>query len=475
MSKKNKKPSLQSSLIITQSNKLVESRYNLPLGEQRLILTMISRIQPDDDDFKPYCISVRELAEFLSVDKNSIYRECKKTTENLLSRVLSIQEPDGLLQTNWVSSAKYIDKTGMINLTFDPSLKPYLLQLKSNFTSCKLEMLLSFKSQYTMRIYMLVKQYEKLKEREIDLEQLKEILGILKNQYQDYKNFKSRVLQATQKELKEKADLYFEFQEIKYGRKVGAIRFQIFSQKLPNALISSEQTSLFDTLPLTTDIDSVLNSVINPPKSSPSDELLSLIPEPHRSKKTVLSAISEYLKKHGFDYVKRNILYSNAKSGKSYAGFFANALKEDWGYDWQLDQQHNEAVPQSSVNEPSVLETKVLEVWERQGFSSEKDYAQFMFNKQMAEYAKHTNTANSKEDVVIQHANNQSHPVFERFLALPVEQQNQLRDQFIKITDSIVRAKIKSSMQKGEAFYASPLVSNNFKVFLKQHHCVDVV
>ena len=42
-----KKKELISSLIVTQSNELVEARYNLPLGEQRLILTMISKIHPD--------------------------------------------------------------------------------------------------------------------------------------------------------------------------------------------------------------------------------------------------------------------------------------------------------------------------------------------------------------------------------------------------------------------------------------------
>jgi plasmid replication initiation protein len=55
----------------------------LPLGEQRLVLTMIARIQPDDEDFKPYRIRVHEFAEFLGIDKGSAYRECKKTTEKL--------------------------------------------------------------------------------------------------------------------------------------------------------------------------------------------------------------------------------------------------------------------------------------------------------------------------------------------------------------------------------------------------------
>lgn len=331
---KQKKRLLPKSLIVTQSNQLIQARYNLPLAEQRLVLTMISKIQPDDEDFKPYRISVGELAAFLGVDKGSAYRECKKTTENLLKRVLSIEEADGLLQTNWVSSAKYIDGTGMVNLTFDPSLKPYLLQLKSNFTSCRLEMLLSFKSQYTVRVYTLLKQYQRLKEREVGLDELRIVLGVGKDQYQLYGDFRRYILQATQKELTEKADLYFDFEEVKYGRRVGAIRFHILTKKLPNTS-SFEQASLFSDATNIQPLPAVINAQ-NPPLN---DELLLLVPESHRIKKTVQTAIIEFERKHGADYVKRNILYSNAKADKSYAGFLNNALKADWGHDWDIERK----------------------------------------------------------------------------------------------------------------------------------------
>jgi hypothetical protein len=41
-------------LLVTQSTKLVEARYHLSVGEQRLVLLMISMIQPTDEDFKDY-------------------------------------------------------------------------------------------------------------------------------------------------------------------------------------------------------------------------------------------------------------------------------------------------------------------------------------------------------------------------------------------------------------------------------------
>lgn len=371
MSKKQNKL-LPSFLIVTQSNKLVEVRYNLPLGEQRLILTMISKIQPNDEDFKPYRISVSEFTEFLGIDKNSAYRECKKTTEKLLSRVVSIEEPDGLLQIGWLSSAKYIDGSGMVNLSFDPLLKPYLLQLKSNFTSFKLNMILSFKSQYTMRIYIFLKQYETLKKREVKLDILRNTLGIRKDLHVQYRDFKRHILEVTKKELFEKADLYFEFDEIKYGRRVGAIEFHIFTKKIPKVISQSTKTSpdnenRSNTRPSFTDINTTTTSAV--------DKLILLIPEQHRRRKTIFASVISFEKKESFDYVKRNILYSNAKAAKSYAGFFNNALKKDWGHDWQLEQE----VP---------VKKKIPEIWERQGFKTQKDYDNYMYEKNMEKYGK---------------------------------------------------------------------------------------
>ena len=366
MGKIKTKKSLLSSLIVTQSNQLVESRYNLTLGEQRLIFTMIARIQPEDEDFKPYRISLNELSEFLGINKNHIYADCKKITKKLLEKVVEIQEPGRLLQTHWVSSADYIDGTGIVNLTFDPLLKPYLLKLKGNFTSSKLEMLLSFKSQYTMRMYTLLKQYERLNEREIELQQLREILGISKEQYKLYADFKRTILEPTKKELNIKADLSFEFDEIRYGRKVSTIRFRIISKKF---IERSSEKVLSNVVQIAPDLPS-----LEAQKSSLLSQLLLFVPEQHKAKKTIKAALETYEKKHGFDYVKRNILYSNAKADKSYAGFLNNALKEDWGHDWEMEQQE----------EP--MKKKVMEVWERQGFSSQKEYDDFMYCKQMKAY-----------------------------------------------------------------------------------------
>jgi len=225
---------------------------------------------------------------------------------------------------------------------------------------------LSFKSQYTMRMYNVLKQYEwRKKEQEIELELLREMLGLHKDQHTEYSNLKINILKPVQKELAEKADLTFEFNEIKYGRRVGAINFRIFSKEPLASLSDKEQTNPPPLFPF---IDAEISPSV--------DKLLLLVPDPHRTKKTVQAVVEAFEKKLGFDYVKRNILYSNTKADKSYAGFLNNALKEDWGHDWNLEQQETLS---------PIVKKKAVEVWEREGFSSQSEYEKFMWKKHMLE------------------------------------------------------------------------------------------
>ncbi|MCI5211554.1 MAG: RepB family plasmid replication initiator protein, partial [Candidatus Electrothrix sp. ATG2] len=121
-------PMTKKSPLVVQSNKLIESRYSLTVGEQRLILAMVARIHPDDEDFFKYEITLRELAELMNVDLPYAYHEIDRITERLMERVLHIPQADGdLLKVHWVSTA--LHRKNSVVLSFAPELKPYLLRL----------------------------------------------------------------------------------------------------------------------------------------------------------------------------------------------------------------------------------------------------------------------------------------------------------------------------------------------------------
>ena len=219
--------------LITKSNYFImNSSYDLSLEEQKIILTLASMVQPDDEEFKPYKFRIADFMELLGVETQTKYTEIPKITKELMKKVFEIQEGDTLIQTAWLSGAKYKRGSGEVELTFSSYLKPYMLKLGSMFTQYKLANVLSMKSKYSPRIYEILKcnEFKKQGYIEITIDDLRKLLKA-ETIYPLYANFKQKLLIPTQKELKKLSDIYFEFEEIKTGRKVTSLKFYIHSNK----------------------------------------------------------------------------------------------------------------------------------------------------------------------------------------------------------------------------------------------------
>lgn len=228
--------------LVTKSNMLIEANYKLGVVEQKIILCLASNIQPTDSDFKTYTLSIREFNKFLGLKGTPKYTELKKMTKELMQKVFEVYIDKKVIQVSWLSYVAYNDSDGVIEIRFDPFLRPYLLELKKEFTSYKLENIVKLKSSYAIRIYELLKQYEKLRERTFLLTDLRKTLGT-EDIYPAYGNFKQRVLVPAQKELKKSTDISFEIEEIKVGRRVEKVKFLITSTMKQK---NNEPLSLFN-------------------------------------------------------------------------------------------------------------------------------------------------------------------------------------------------------------------------------------
>ena len=216
--------------LVTKSNLLIEANYKLGVVEQKIILCLASNISPADSDFKTYTLPIKEFTSLLGLKGTPKYTELRQITKELMQKVFEVRIDKKVIQVSWLSYVAYNETEGAIDIRFDPFLRPYLLELKKEFTSYKLENIIKLKSSYSIRIYELLKQYEKLQERTFHLTSLRKMLGA-EDIYNAYGNFKQRVLVPAQKELKLKTDISFEIEEVKKGRKVEKIKFLIFSTR----------------------------------------------------------------------------------------------------------------------------------------------------------------------------------------------------------------------------------------------------
>ncbi len=218
--------------IIAKSNELIEARYKLSLNEQRLILLLISVIQPDDDDFHDYELRVTEFASMFGIEGvKNIHALIKEAAKSLVGRRIDLSIGNEWEYVAWFSSAKYLERKGVIRIRFDKSLKPYLLQLKGQFTQYKLNCVVRFKSSYSIKLYELLKSYQYLGDggsfyREFSLADIRNFFGVEKGEYEIFGNFKNRMIAPSVKEINQHSDIFISSIEyIKEGRAIQKIKF----------------------------------------------------------------------------------------------------------------------------------------------------------------------------------------------------------------------------------------------------------
>jgi len=329
--------------LVVKSNFLIEASYKLSAIEQKIILSLATRIKKEDQEFQKYSFNLGELSTFIGLNSNADYGYLQEVTRNLLSKVLVLQSENSLLQTHWFESVEYFEKTGNVTMRFSPDLKPCLLHLKENFTKFQLKYAIQLKSRFSIRIYELLKQYESIGSREFLLSDLRVIIGVGPDEYPLYGNFKAKVLNVAKRELRAKTDLSFDFEEIKIGRSVGKIRFNISQQ-----VVSQPKKSANPVRKANQAIEE--HDIL---------ELLPLLPQPYRDKFSVKKMLKETIETHGLDYVMRNIVYTNDKSNASnYRAYLAKALRDDYGLAYMEDRQ--------SRKEAEKLQQKTFAEAERQ-------------------------------------------------------------------------------------------------------------
>jgi hypothetical protein len=186
--------------VIVKSNELIEARYKLSLNQQRLVLLLISIIKPEDEDFQDYQLKVSDFAAMFGIKNcKAIYSEVEQAAAELVGKVINLRQGRERECVAWLSYGKYRQGEGVITIRFDKSLKPYLLQLKSHFTRYQLNTVVKFKSQYSIRLYELLKEFEYLGHggafyRIIGIEELKGLFGINNGEYEKMHDLKKRVI-----------------------------------------------------------------------------------------------------------------------------------------------------------------------------------------------------------------------------------------------------------------------------------------
>lgn len=220
---------------VSQHNKLIEHRGNMTIMEQKLLRTIVSEIRMDDIELNDYMINVSDFKELTKTAHKDIYNQLDEATTKLMRRIIEIRDVDkkgkrSFKKLTIMTKAEYKEGEGQIFIRLNDEIKPYLLELKNQFTQYQLKYVMQMKSVHALRVYELLKQYENTatRKREFEIGELKIILGV-EDKYSAFKDFEKYVLAVAKKEINTLTDIEIDYKKIYQGRgkKVVGIEFSI--------------------------------------------------------------------------------------------------------------------------------------------------------------------------------------------------------------------------------------------------------
>lgn len=143
---------------IVQANTLILANQNLTLNEHKIILATIAQISQYDTELMTYEFTPKQIAEICHFDKRHIGRILNEVNRNLFNRTLSYEkeiERNGqkekvLVKCHWIERLAYNQNRWIIKLSND--LKPFLIALKKEFTSEKLNNIVQYNNYYAIRL-----------------------------------------------------------------------------------------------------------------------------------------------------------------------------------------------------------------------------------------------------------------------------------------------------------------------------------
>lgn len=224
-------------LEIRQHNAITTARYDYSACQLDILFYLLSKLKKEDSHDQQYRFYNRDIEDMTGRQWN--YQQLREATEDMGSRMFAIEDNKEYRQMWMFQEVKYQKGQGCFDIVLSKSIKPYLVELKNNFTSYQLHSALKLTSKYAKRIYQLASQWKDIGETCVyPLDQLKIMFGLTDpqgkkaEQFERISDLKKKVLDVAVRQINEYTEFEISYHLIKEGRSFKSIRFYINTQKL---------------------------------------------------------------------------------------------------------------------------------------------------------------------------------------------------------------------------------------------------
>ena len=226
--------------VVMANDMMAHSASNLSLNELKLLRFIIMQTEKDDKELYEFELSAKDFAKLLEVNikTKDLYKRLQTMVKHLMQEVIYIGDDSKKkwIMFHWVDVCRY--DNGKITIKISDELKPFLTQLRGNFTRYQLSEIISFKSTYAIRIYEILNSYlnennlphaDVAIEFSISIEELRKATDTTAK-FERYSSFKTYVIDTAINEINQKSKYHVTATPYKNGRAVVGFEFLIESQ-----------------------------------------------------------------------------------------------------------------------------------------------------------------------------------------------------------------------------------------------------
>ena len=280
--------------IVQKRNVLNELRNNnMTLQELRLFSIYLSKINPRDKSSRAVRFPLEDFRLIMGIGADMNIHHFRTAIRGILQKIVEVPNENGVGYTAFQLFKRArveCDENGVwyVELNAHDDALPLMFDFKDRYFKYELWNALRLKSPNQVRMYEILKQYEKIGKRELTVKELQELIGISSEEYDRWDNFKRCVLDSCQEALKQTTDICYTYERGKTGRggKWLTIVFHIKKNKdYVDQLTLSEYMKQSDTEPIDATVIETENNIPGA-ASAPPDKDGSVCPIRTSSKKS---------------------------------------------------------------------------------------------------------------------------------------------------------------------------------------------
>ncbi len=214
--------------LVEKSNKLMsmsecEMAEKMSLTEFRFFCLYLSKLDPRKPNNRTVVIPMKDFEDLFDVKVNTTL--FTKKIYQILKRSMIVYNNGKTSIINLYSKFEwYEDAHTHLEITCNYDIVPYLFELQKNYTSYRIANISKLNSVAKIRLYEICKQYEKISEFTITLE---ELLRIMQSEIVEFKFFNSKVLKPAIRDINEYTDIQISYVKKLSCRKVVALVFTV--------------------------------------------------------------------------------------------------------------------------------------------------------------------------------------------------------------------------------------------------------